>query len=183
MACTIPSPWEGGEKRGSGSAALVISGAWLPPAPPLPPAGWRRPAARRGACGGVRRLFPPLSPPPALWRLRPGRHVVAAAAAAGAAAVGAYGACTERSSIPRTGTQASGCSLHQVTQRGSEVGQALPQRRSLVLHRAPLTGPGGARPHRGGAGPSLGQETRVPFSEGWGRSLGCCARLAPALVW
>lgn len=102
------------------------------------------------AGSSARRRFPlllPFSLPPRPVRPRPGRHVAAAAGAAAAA----HGACTARSSVPRTRTLASGCSLHQVTRRGSEVGQALPQRRSLVLRPAPLTGPGGA-------GPSLGQD-------------------------
>lgn len=156
--------------------------------PPLPPAGWRRPAATRGAAeraaagravarGASSRLsLPPVRP-------RPSRHVAAAAGAAAVArpAAGVYGACTARSSVPQTRTLASGCSLHQVTQRRSEVGKALPQRRSLILHCAPLALAVLAR-IAAGPGRRSGRR-RVPFSEGWGRSLGCCVQPAPDLVW
>lgn len=169
MACTIPSACEGGGEEEKRQRSPSHLSDLLPPAPLSRLRGGVVLPARAGLRGarppdGQQRAAPlPASPPPPPCpvRPRPGRHVAAAAgAAAGArAAAGAYGACTARSSVPRTRTLASGCSLHQVTQRGSEVGQALPQRLSLVPHPAPLTGPGGARPRRGGAGPSLGQET------------------------
>ncbi|KAM9245421.1 ribonuclease H2 subunit B [Leptosomus discolor] len=61
--------------------------------------------------------------------------------------------------------------------------QALPQRRSLVLHRAPLTGPGDACRHRGEAGPLQGQETGA-FLRGLGQVSGllCAASPGPGVA-
>lgn len=133
-ARTIPSMWEGETEEAA--AQPQPSQCSAASHPPLQTAGWRRPAATRGAAarvaaswavarGASSRLSSPspCGPAPAAM-LRPG-------AAAGARLVaGAQAACTARSSVPRTRTLASGCSLRQVTRRGSEVGQALQQRRS-----------------------------------------------------